>query len=209
MDQPGRAAAAYVIDDDRAVLKLLSEDLLGAFPRHRAGIEHVAAARLADLGHAGDAGDVLKLVHRHGVVDHGGDAEGPCDRIREHAGEVGDVNVDLGRVEIVDHLLIDDERAARHGGQQAAARHDAVEAPLIDTLSFKRFVDMRHAVIELVHDPGKLLDLVQRVADRLGHDLLVVVENGDLGGGGTGIDNKNSAHIAPSSNNKRFSVPNG
>ena len=88
MHEPGRAAAADMVHDYRAVLKLFAEHLLGAFAGHCTAVEHVAAARLFYLAHARYARNVLKLIDRNGVVDHRGDTEGLCYRVRKHAGEV-------------------------------------------------------------------------------------------------------------------------
>ena len=197
MGEPRGAAAADVQNDYCAVLELFSEALFGAFPCHGAAVQNVTAALFGDLRHAGDAGNIVELIHGNGIVNHCGDAEGPCDGVRKHAGKVRNMGIDLGGAEVIDHGVVDPERSRRNGRKQAAASHYAGEAFLLDAVLLQRLFDERHAVIELIHDPGEVLDFLKRVTDGNGHYALVIVEYGELGGGGAGVYNKNSFHFSP------------
>ena len=90
------------------------------------------------------------------------------------------MNVYLRCIEIVDHILVDIECTGRYGRQQTAARHNAGEGGLVDSRSLKSGIDVLHAVIKLIHDPRKRLNFIQRVANRLSHDLFIVVKNRDF-----------------------------
>lgn len=99
------------------------------------------------------------------------------------------MNIDLCCVEIIHHFLIDYKRTGGYGRKQSASCHNAGQGRFIYVLLLKRFVDMLHAVFELIHYPSVALELFKRVTDGRCHDLSLIIENSDLCRGRTRIDN--------------------
>ena len=148
-----------MIDDKRAAFEG-NTHFLCAFPCHGAAVENMSAADLGGVGHAGDPCDRDQLVYRNGVIDHCRYAERASDSVSKHTGKVGDMNIDLCRVEIVDHLLIDYKCTGRNGGQEPSASHNTGKGGLIDALFLKGLIDMLHTVFKLIHDPSVMLELI-------------------------------------------------
>ena len=190
--QPGGAAAAQVQHDQAAVGQGLVQYLLGAAQGHGAAVEGVADHGAGQVGVAGDAGLVCHLVHGNGVTDKGGDAQGLGKAQCQHAAQVGGVSRVVEGVHIVHHVLIHLIGAGGAEGQLAAPGADGVQRGQIHLVGGQFLFDGGLAEVRLVHDPGEGLQLLPAVAHGGIKELFLAAEQRELGGGGTGVDHKNT-----------------
>ena len=155
---------------------------------------HIAVHAL-DTGHAGQR---LQLVHVGGV-DHEHRA---ADLVRELLGDLGTqlsgvLNAVGAANSVIQHDLVHAVHAAFHGQQAAAAAHNGGNAVQGHAALSQQGADGLFTVGQLIADTGVLGQLVGIVSHVGGEQLGLALVDGDLGGGGAGIDGQNLvlAHV--------------
>lgn len=166
------------------------QHLVRAADGHRAAVERVALHLARQLRQTGDARDVVHLVDHDRIDDVGGDAEGLCQKQRQHAAEVRRVRALPAGVHEVHHRLID---AVGTGGavrHLSAAGADRVKRVGVDVVVGQRLFDRGAAEVHLLHDPAEGRELLGAVAQRRVKELLLALKDGDFRGGGAGVDDQ-------------------
>ncbi len=149
-------------------------------------VQGVENADARDLGPAGDAGQVGHLVDGHRVDDVGLDPDVAGDVAGQERPQIGCV-LGLRLLQVFGHLLADAVGSRGHRAQQPAAADDGGQLPDIEGVLLQKAEDDLVAEMMLVDDARKGGQLIGLMGDVLTEDLLVTVENGDLGRGGTGV----------------------
>ena len=163
--------------DDEVQILILLALLLGEALGHGLLVQSVENADALEQGVAGIAGHVCHFIDDHRVDDVGGDAQLVADLAGDQAAQVGGV-LPLH----ADGAVLDQTAAAGDGGEGAG-----VEALLAQRLHYQVA-----APVLLGGDSVELGDLLRTVAQGLVEEKLLILIDTDLGGGGAGIDYKNS-----------------
>ncbi len=152
-----------------------------------------------NLRDTGESCNRLQLINDNRVDDVGGNADGVADLSGKDAAEVRCV-ISLGRmVQIVQERIRHSVGAAGDRAEKAASSDADVDGGERDVLLLQGIEDQLLSEVLLRIDVSELADLLGGVAQGLVEDLGLVVEDTDLGGGGTGIDDKASdCHDFPS-----------
>ena len=82
--------------------------------------------------------------------------------------------------------------ATLHGQKTAAAANEGLHARKVHALLGENVGDGLGAKRQLFGQRGEARQLLRAVADGLGEDALLAVKQGDLGGGGAGVDDKDA-----------------
>ena len=184
-------AAAHVADDEVQLLILLAL-LLGEALGHGLLVQSVENADALEQGVAGIAGHVCHFIDDHRVDDVGGDAQLVADLAGDQAAQIGGVLSLHADGAVLDHVVVDSVCTAANGAQQTAAAGDGGEGAGVEALLAQRLHYQVAAPVLLGGDSVELGDLLRTVAQGLVEEKLLILIHTDLGGGGAGIDYKNS-----------------
>ena len=159
------------------------------------GLLQVQGVQVHDAVHAldaGHAGHVLGLVHVRGIDDHGpgaiagGELVGQLGAQRRRMDDA--VGAGAGVLqEQIGHLI----GTALHGQQAAAPAHEHIHVLQGDPRLAQQSQYGVPAIGQLIGDGPELRQLRRIVGDVFGKQALFTLEQGDLGGGGAGIDRQN------------------
>ena len=184
-------AAAHVADDEVQILILLAL-LLGEALGHGLLVQSVENADALEQGVAGIAGHVCHFIDDHRVDDVGGDAQLVADLAGDQAAQIGGVLPLHADGAVLDHVVIDSVCTAANGTQQAAAAGDGGQGAGVEALLAQRLHYQVAAPVLLGGDGVELGDVLCAVAQGLVKQQRLVLVYTDLGGGGAGVDHKNS-----------------
>ena len=159
-------------------------------------VQHVEPAHPGQLRQAGVAGQGLVFVGAGAVHDEDGLLVGRQVVGQPHP-QVGDVVAVLHAAGLLQHLFSDAVDPAVDGLGVAAPADKGVQLLQPDAVAVHKIQNGRLAVVVLVPVAGKGLDLRRRMGQRLGVHAPVVLEIGDLGGGGAEIDDNELLHGIP------------
>ena len=189
--------AAAQMTDDKVDLLIGSAQRRRSLPADGLLVQGVELAQAAEIGKARVVGHVRHLVHAHRIHEKGGDAHHVADAPGQIRPQVGGV-LAVGRgLHVVHDPVVDGVGAGGDGPVQAApaAHGGKVRQPK---------AALRHGVqngllaeVRLVNDPVEPVQLLGRVVDALFEQLLLLVENGDLGAGSAGVDDQYLHRRAP------------
>ena len=184
-------AAAHVDDDEVQVLVLLAVLL------RIAACLCLLVQRMEDAGsldelRSGIPCHICHLIGADGINDKGRNTDRVCDLTGQDAAKVRGVLSAVADREVVDEVIVHGIGAARDRTDQAAAADDDIKALHIDVLALKERENDVLSEILLGDDGIKLSDLLRGVAEGLVHDKGLILEDTDLRGGGSGVDNQTS-----------------
>ena len=188
-DQVGGDAAPQVGHDDGEIVDGPAQ-LGGHLEGHPAGVEGVLIGPAEILLQAGDLHHGLPFIHGDGVIDEGGPAQGLHHAVGDAGGQRGGMLPQADAAQGLEHGRIDPVGPRLQSQQSAAPGDHAVEVRGSIALGAQKLQDGFIAVLLLIGDPLKAGQFLGRMGDgELAHGLLIP-ENAQLGGGGTGIDGK-------------------
>ena len=183
-------AAAHVADDD-VDLVIAAADGLGIAAGHGLLVQAVELALTDELGVAGVAGDGDQLVDDGGVDGVGGDAPHLGQLVAHERAEVAGVLAAGTLKAVLDHGVVDGIGAAGDGTQNAAAAGDCVEGLAVEAALLEAVQNDIGAELRLIGDVVIGRELINRVAQGLLEQLVLILEDSDLRGRGAGVDYQN------------------
>ena len=184
-------AAAHVADDEVQLLIFLAL-LLGKALGHGLLVQSVENADALEQRMTGIARHISHLIDDHRVNDVGGDAQLVADLAGDQTAQVGGVLPLHADGAVLDHVVVDGVGAAADGTQQTAAAGDGGEGAGVEALLAQRLHHQIAPPVLLGGDGVELGNILRAVAQGLVKEKLLVLVHTDLGGGGAGVDHKNS-----------------
>ena len=176
--------------DDQVQILVVLAVLLGEALGHGLLVQGVENADALEQGMAGIAGHVGQLVHHHGVDDVGGDAQRIADLAGDDAAQIGGMLALHADGAVVHQIVVDSVGAAADGTQQTAAAGNGRQGVDIEILLPQRLQHQLATPVLLGGDGVELGDILGAVTQGLVKQQSLVLIDTDLGGSGTGIDNK-------------------
>ena len=154
------------------------------------GVEHMAEAGAGDPLEAGDPGLGQQLVAGDGVIDVGGDDQGPGEGQGHHASQVGGVLKDRIVEQAVHQGVVHLVAPGHDVGQDAASAHHGGEGGQVHPLLGQQAPDQGHPVVQLVVEGGEGGKVLIGVGDAPGKERPGAVIHRRLGAGGAGVQDK-------------------
>ena len=136
-------------------------------------------------------GNVLHLVNNNGVYDEGLSADLVADLARDDAAQVGSMLTGNAGLQICEQSIIDRISTARDGTQHTAAAYNDVQRLDVEILTCEKVRDQLLTEILLCNDGRVGRDLLGAVTEGLLKQQGLILENTDLSGGGTRVDDQN------------------
>ncbi len=179
-------------DDEVEVFVVLS-DTHGVATGDGALVEGVPDADAVHQRTAADARQWGQLVDHTGVGDEGAAVgNGDGNLVGNQTAEVAGVVVhDTAAQRVVDHAVVDFIYAAGNGLDQSASADDGIEGER-DVCALQLLQNQVAPEVLLLGDVVEGREVFGGVGDAVEEDGLFVVVDGHLGGGGTGIDDKDT-----------------
>ena len=175
----------------RIIDTLAAADGLGIAAGHGLLVQAVELALTDELGVAGVAGDGDQLVDDGGVDGVGGDAPHLGQLVAHERAEVAGVLAAGTLKAVLDHGVVDGIGAAGDGTQNAAAAGDCVEGLAVEAALLEAVQNDIGAELRLIGDVVIGRELINRVAQGLLEQLVLILEDSDLRGRGAGVDYQN------------------
>lgn len=166
-------------------------DGLGIAAGHGLLVQAVELALTDELGVAGVAGDGDQLVDDGGVDGVGGDAPHLGQLVAHERAEVAGVLAAGTLKAVLDHGVVDGIGTAGDGTQNAAAAGDCVEGLAVEAALLEAVQNDIGAELRLIGDVVIGRELINRVAQGLLEQLVLILEDSDLRGRGAGVDYQN------------------
>ena len=183
-------AAAQMTDHQVGLLVFLAQET-GGLAANGLLIQGVELTQAAEGRKARVVGHLGHLVHTDGVHKKGGDAHHVADAAGQVSAQVRGVLAIGGLLHIPHHRVADGVGAGGDGPIQPAPAADGVKIREAEAALGHSVQNGLLPEVGLVDDPVEPVQLLGGVVDAFFEDLIVLVEHGDLGGGGAGVDDKN------------------
>ena len=153
------------------------------------GVEHALAG---DQRMAGIAGHIAKLIHHRRIHNERGNADLIADLPGNQAAQIAGMLSGNAFDTVFQQRIGGGIGAAVDGLDQTAAAADGVDGFQVDLMLFQCVHDQLLAPLLLIGNRGEFRDLLGRMTERFVKEHLFIVEKADLGGSGTGVDDKDS-----------------
>jgi len=164
--------------------------LPGNVARHDLLVERVERTDPPDRLKAGIPGALVELVHQRRIDHKAGNARSVGEALCQLASQVGGMLRVLSAAAVGKHRLVDGEDAAAHRAQCAAAADYGIHVGYRNAVFPQGVGDHIVAVLQLPLHIPHLFEILVGVGDVGDENFFVLVENGNPGGSGPGIDAK-------------------